>query len=160
MVKQYLGDLLDQAAMAIGGSVTPIRETHIVREFLDDMDVTDVHFQLMNPKQTLDLVTCHAGKGKHKARDKMTVAISGDGKRLWSMDSKMRGRILAQRIAMQAEVARLCAYLGPIINARGSVVDFISRTVSLAARRRYRLDMTAVDQDFNVSIPYVSTMHM
>ncbi|KAJ7919803.1 hypothetical protein B0H13DRAFT_2320091 [Mycena leptocephala] len=121
VVKQYLGDLVDKAAMVVESDGTLIMNEP----------------SPISAKQAL-------------------VAVSGDGKRLRRMNDSVWGYTPARRIAMQAEVARLHPYLGPLIDVRGSFVDFMGRALALVTRRRYRLDLTNVNQDFVNSLPFLN----
>ncbi|KAJ7930584.1 hypothetical protein B0H13DRAFT_1858708 [Mycena leptocephala] len=73
---------------------------------------------IMNAEQTLDLVAPRSGEGKRKIRDESVVAITRDGKRLRRMNGEAWGRGIAWRVALQAEVARLRVYLGPLVDLR------------------------------------------
>ncbi|KAJ7883305.1 hypothetical protein B0H13DRAFT_921291 [Mycena leptocephala] len=107
----------------------------------------------LDAERTLDLVTQRVGPGKRKVRDESLVAVSGDGKRMRQLGGSAWERNLACCTALQAEVARLRAYLAPIIDVRGHFKEFLSRLIALAAHRRYFLDMTVMEQESEASCP-------
>ncbi|KAJ7929503.1 hypothetical protein B0H13DRAFT_2310419 [Mycena leptocephala] len=107
----------------------------------------------LDAERTLDLVTQRIGTGKRKVRDETSIAISGDGKRMRRLGGSAWACTPASRAALQAEAARLRAFLIPLIEVRGNLLDFLSWILVLVTRRRYNLDMTTIGQYSDVTFP-------
>ncbi|KAJ7919800.1 hypothetical protein B0H13DRAFT_1868213 [Mycena leptocephala] len=161
MMNRLLDGLVDRAEMTdhrgdrnCGGGAKESDNATTVRSLKNDEAQVN-GLQIMNAEQTLDLVAPRSGEGKRKIRDESVVAITRDGKRLRRMNGEAWGRGIAWRVALQAEVARLRVYLGPLVDVREFVLDFLSRALSIVNRRRYTLDMSTLGQDSVVPIPFL-----
>ncbi|KAJ7858427.1 hypothetical protein B0H13DRAFT_1901810 [Mycena leptocephala] len=138
IINQRLGPLIDRSAMADCNGTRACNESMV-----------------LNAERTLDLVAGRVVAGKRKVRDDSIVDVSGDGKRMRRLGGSAWARAPASRVALRAEVTRLRAYLSAIIDVRGNLLDFTGRAVAIATRRRYALDMTAMDSAHTIPCPFL-----
>ncbi|KAJ7839917.1 hypothetical protein B0H13DRAFT_1910951 [Mycena leptocephala] len=136
IINQDLDSLIDRTAntVEVGGIISNESKT-------------------LDAERTLDLVTQRISTGKRKVRDETSIAISGDGKRMRCLGGSAWACTPTSRAALQAEAARLRAFLIPLIEVRGNLLDFLSRILVLVTQRRYNLDMTTIGQYSDVTFP-------